>query len=121
MWGRLPTCGRLSIGPPRAPSHPNPCNKIKSLDELIATLGGADTGTQSPGPSGLLLEHLQAARRDLLGSISGEYRFSLKEAKGAIASILDNSARTEMKRRLQTLIDSATDRIWSPDHARSVV
>ncbi len=93
---------------------------LKSLDELIATLGGADTGAQSPGPSGLLLEHLQAARRDLLGSIIGEYRFSLKEAKGSVASILDSTARTEMKRRLQTLIDSATDHISSPDQARSV-
>lgn len=93
---------------------------LKSLDDLIATLGGADTGSQSPGPSGLLLEHLQAARRDLLGSIVGEYRFSLKEAKGSVASISDKTARTEMKRRLQTLIDSATDHISSPDQARSV-
>ncbi len=93
---------------------------LKSLDQLIATLGGADTGAQSPGPSGLLLEHLQAARRDLLGSITGEYRFSLNEAKGSVSSILDETARTEMKRRLQTLIDSATDRISSLDQARSV-
>jgi hypothetical protein len=93
---------------------------LKSLDELIATLGGADTGAQTPGPSGLLLEHLQAARRDLLGSITGEYRFSLEQAKESVASILDKSARSEMKRRLQSLIDLAADRISSADRARSV-
>jgi hypothetical protein len=92
----------------------------KSLDELIAILGGADTGAHSPGPSGLLLEHLQAARRDLLGSITGEYRFSLQQAKESVTSIPDKSARTEMKRRLQSLIDSSADQIASrPDHARS--
>jgi hypothetical protein len=92
---------------------------LKSLDELIATLGGADTGAHSPGPSGLLLEHLQAARRDLLGSIMGEYRLSLQQAKESVASILDKSARTEMKTRLQNLIDSPTDHISSLDQAGS--
>ena len=36
---------------------------LKCLEDLIADLGGADTGMQSKSPCGLLLEHLQAARR----------------------------------------------------------
>jgi hypothetical protein len=92
---------------------------LKSLDELIAGLGGADTGARSAGPSGLLIEHLQAARRDLLGSIMGEYRVSLQQARESIASIEDKSARTEMKKRLQSLIDSTRDRSSSLDQSRS--
>ncbi len=94
-------------------------NDLKCLDELIAGLGGADMGLQSRGPSGLLLEHLQAARRDLLGSITGEYRLSLQQAKESIASILDRSSRIEMKNRLQSLIDSKGDLISSHDQVRS--
>src|SRR3984957_15742549 len=96
-----------------------PQDQLKCLDELIATLGGSDTGSHSQGPSGLLLEHLQAARRDLLGSIVGEYRHSLQQAKESVASILDKTARAEMKNRLQSLIDLNTDRMWSLDQARS--
>jgi hypothetical protein len=96
-----------------------PQNQLRCLDELIATLGGADTGAHSQGPSGLLLEHLQAARRDLLGSIMSEYRLSLQQAKESVASILDKTARAEMKKRLQGLIDLSTDHMWSPDQARS--
>ena len=96
-----------------------PQEQLKCLDELIATLGGADMGAHTQGPSGLLLEHLQAARRDLLGSIMGEYRLSLQQAKESVASILDKSAREEMKKRLQNLIDLNTDRTWSLDQARS--
>jgi hypothetical protein len=96
-----------------------PQDQLKCLDELIATLGGADTGAHTQGPSGLLLEHLQAARRDLLGSILGEYRLSLQQAKESVASILDKSAREEMKKRLQSLIDLNSDPMWSTDQARS--
>jgi hypothetical protein len=91
---------------------------LKCLDELIAGLGGADTGALSYGPCGLLVEHLQAARRDLLGSIMGEYRFSLEQAKGSVACIIDKTARDEMKKRLQSLL-ATSDRIWSLDQARS--
>jgi hypothetical protein len=96
-----------------------PQDQLKCLDELIATLGGADTGAHTQGPSGLLLEHLQAARRDLLGSILGEYRLSLQQAKESVASILDKSSREEMKKRLQSLIDLNSDPMWSTDQARS--
>jgi hypothetical protein len=84
---------------------------LKCLDELIADLGGADTGTQSKGPCGLLLEHmllehLQAARRDLLGSMPAEYSLSLQQARESVACIPDKSARTKTKRILRSLIDS---------------
>ncbi len=92
---------------------------LKSLDSLIASIGGADTGAQSFGPCGLLLEHLQAARRDLLGSILDEYRVSLRQAKGSVACIADASARNAMKEALLSLLATA-DRISSPDRARSV-
>jgi hypothetical protein len=92
---------------------------LKSLDSLIASIGGADTGAQSFGPCGLLLEHLQAARRDLLGSILNEYRLSLRQAKGSVACIVDQSARNAMKDALLSLLATA-DRISSPDRARSV-
>ncbi len=97
-----------------------PNQELKSLDELIASLGGADTGAHTPpGPSGLLLEHLQAARRDLLGSITGEYRFSLDQAHESLAGILDKGTRIEMKKRLQILINSSGDRISPLDQTRS--
>jgi hypothetical protein len=93
---------------------------LERLDKLIASLGGDDTGAKSFGPCGLLLEHLQAARRDLLGSILGEYRLSLEQAKESVACIVDKSARSAMKEALQNLL-ATTDRISSLDRARSVV
>ncbi len=92
---------------------------LKSLDRLIANIGGADTGAQSFGPCGLLLEHLQAARRDLLGSILGEYRLSLEQAKESVGCIVDKNSRSAMKEALQNLL-AATDRISSLDRARSL-
>ena len=80
--------------------------ELKCLDQLISGLGGADNGTQSVGPCGLLLEHLQAARRHVLGSMRGEYGLSLEQAKESIGCISDKSARTKMKGDLQSLIDS---------------
>lgn len=77
---------------------------LKSLDRLIAGLGGADYGTRSRGPCELLLEHLQAARRDLLGSRSGEYRASLRDAEESSVCIIDKSVRTETKKVLQGLL-----------------
>lgn len=77
------------------------------LDELIAEFGGSnDAEMQSRGPCDLLLEHLQAARRDLLGSMPGEYSLSLGQAKESTACISGKSARTRTKKTLQSLIDS---------------
>jgi hypothetical protein len=94
---------------------------LKSLDELAAYLGGAGLDTESAGPCGLLLEHIRAARRELLGSMRGEYRSSLQFAKGSVACIPGHSSRAETKKILQGLIDSdaASDHIWSSDQARS--
>jgi len=91
---------------------------LKCLDELIADLGGSsDAGRRSKGPCDLLLEHLQAARRDLLGSMPGEYSLSLQQAKESVACISDKSARIEIKKILRTLTD-LTDRLGS---AKTVV
>jgi hypothetical protein len=79
---------------------------LQSLDDLLAHLGGAGLGAQSAGPSALLLEHLRAARRDLLGSMHGEYRSNLRFAKESAGCIPGQSARAETKRILQGLIDS---------------
>jgi hypothetical protein len=112
--------GMHSIGHTRAFFIRMPQDEdLKTLDGLIASIGGADTGAQSFGPCGLLLEHLQAARRDLLGSIRGEYRLSLEQAKESVACIADQSARNAMKDALKSLL-ATTDRISSLDRARSV-
>jgi hypothetical protein len=76
------------------------------LDSLIAGLGGTVTGIHSAGVCGLLLEHLQAARRDRLGSMRGEYIVSLKQAKDSVACIADKGIRTETRKILQGLLDS---------------
>jgi hypothetical protein len=89
------------------PSRMQPNKAVKSLDELIAGLGGADVGTQSNGPCGLLLEHLQAARRGLLGAMRGEYRLNLEQAKESVGCISDKNSRANAKATLQGLIDSA--------------
>jgi len=79
---------------------------LKSLDEFIARLGGSnDAGRRSPGPNDFLVEHLQSARRSLLGSMPGEYRLNLQQAKESAASIPDKSDRIETKELLQSLID----------------
>src|SRR5579871_1731330 len=80
---------------------------LKSLDELIAILGGADIGARSAGPCGLLIEHLQAARRYRLGAMHAEYRSSLDQAKASVACIADKNSRAEAKGSLQQLLDSA--------------
>ena len=81
---------------------------LKCLDKLIADFGGSsDAGQRSRGPCDLLLEHLQAARRYLLGSMPGEYSLSLQQAKESVAyCILDKNARAETKRILRSLIGS---------------
>ena len=80
---------------------------LKSIEDLIAHLGGVEIGTQSEGSCGLLLEHLEAARRDLLGSMRAEYNSSLQFAKESVACISGTADRAETKRILQGLIDSA--------------
>jgi hypothetical protein len=75
------------------------------LTELIADLGGTVTGMRSLGPCGLLLEHLQAARRDLLGSMRGEYLMSLTQAIESVVCISDKSLRAGTKKILQNLLD----------------
>jgi len=80
--------------------------ELKSLDDLTSDLGGADNGTRSNGPCGLLLEHVQAARRGLLGSMGAEYSSSLEQATGSVACIQDKNARAEAKKLLQGLIES---------------
>ncbi len=83
---------------------------VKALDVLIADLGGADHGLQTPGPSGLLLEHLQTARCDLLGSMRAEYGLSLQQAKGSLACVPDKGKRAKMKSALRALIDEAAEK-----------
>ena len=83
-----------------------PDKQLKCLDDLIADLGGSDTSTHSKSPHGLLLEHLQAARRDLLGSMRAEYSLSLQQAKESVACIFDNRVRTKTKNILRSLLAS---------------
>jgi hypothetical protein len=79
---------------------------LNRLNELIAGLGGTVTGSQSAGACGLLLEHLNAARRGRLGSMREEYVASLKQAIDSIACILDKGVRAETKKVLQGLLNS---------------
>lgn len=78
---------------------------LMSLDQLIAEVGGAGhEGTQSRSSHGLLLEHLRSARTSFLGSMPGEYRSSLQEAKESATCISDKTTQIDVKRRLQNLI-----------------
>ena len=79
---------------------------LKCIDQLIAGIGGTAPGAISEGRCGLLLEHLRAARRGLLGSMRKEYGLSLRQAKESVACIADKNARTETKRALGNLIDA---------------
>ncbi len=91
-------------------SHMRPDKHLKCLDDLIADLGGSDASTHSKSPYGLLVEHLQAARRDLLGSMRAEYGLSLRQASDSVACISDSRARHQTKRILQRLLDSVVPR-----------
>jgi hypothetical protein len=88
---------------------------LKCLDKLIADLGGSDSGTHSEGRCGLLLEHLQAARRDLLGSMPGEYGLSLQQAEESLDCIPDKNHRNEVRKTLRTLIN-----LRGPDYMASI-
>jgi hypothetical protein len=82
-----------------------PTDDLKSLDQMMAELGGsADAGKQSAGPCKLLLEHLRAARSSFLGSMPGEYRSSLREAKLSATCISDKNTQTDIRKRLENLI-----------------
>jgi hypothetical protein len=71
---------------------------LKCLDKLISEFGG--------GQYDLLLEHLRTARRSLLGSMAGEYRSSLLQAKESLGySTLDKGVRTGIRQTLQGLIE----------------
>ncbi len=85
---------------------------------MIADLGRS----RAAAACDLLLEHLQAARRYLLGAMPGEYRLCLEQARESVASIPQKEAGTETKKLLRYLIDSempkqrrSTDA--SPGHA----
>ena len=95
-----------------------PDKDLKSLDALIARLGGSSEAGQSSGPGDLLLEHLQAARRNLLGARAGEYSLSLEQAKESLAfCIPDKGRRAETNRVLQSLMDPELPKQQPPDVA----
>jgi len=75
---------------------------LKILDEMIADLAGSSDAATFD----LLLEHLQAARRYLLGSMPGEYSLCLQQARESLACIPERVAGTETKKILRYLIDS---------------
>jgi hypothetical protein len=78
---------------------------LKCLDGLIAGFGGSyDAGTRSTGSCKLLLEHLLSARRDLLGSMRGEYLSNLQFAEDSLSCIQDKILRAETKKTLQRLL-----------------
>lgn len=78
---------------------------LTTLDQLIADVGGAGSeGTQSRSSHGLLLEHLRSARSSFLGSMPGEYRSSLQDAKESATCICDKNAQGDIRKRLQNLI-----------------
>lgn len=78
---------------------------LVALDRLIVDVGGSGyAGKQSKSPHGLLLEHLRSARTSFLGSMTGEYRSSLQEAKESASCISDKATQSDIKKRLQSLI-----------------
>lgn len=81
----------------------NQVHDLKCLDDLIADIGGADEGMQTVGPSGLLLEHLQAARRGLMGSMRAEYNSSLEQAEESLGCVPDKKTRAEIRKTLLSL------------------
>jgi hypothetical protein len=92
--------------------------KLKYLDELIADLGGCnDADGYSRGLWDLLLEHLQAARRYLLGSMPSEYSLSLQQAQQSVTWIPNKRARTGPRNTLRTLIDSKMPKPRTPTAA----
>ncbi|MBZ5602959.1 MAG: hypothetical protein LAO79_11685 [Acidobacteriia bacterium] len=74
---------------------------LNCLNGLIANFG--DAGNNAPGAGGALREHLQAARRNLLGAMAGEYSLSLRLAGESAADVQDKAARAEIIRVLGIL------------------
>ncbi len=89
----------------------NEDKNMKSLDEMIAGLGGAEAGGHSGNGYGLLMEHLQAARRNLFGSRRVEYGLALQQAKESIGCISNKDDRAKMQKTLTGIIDSANSRV----------
>ena len=75
---------------------------LKILDEMIADLRGSGAALACD----LLWEHLEAARRYLLGSMPREYSFCLQQARESVAFIPEQAVGTEAKKILRYLIDS---------------
>jgi hypothetical protein len=73
---------------------------LHRLDTLLAVLGG-----RNRGPCDLLMEHIEAARRYLLGSMPGEYIVSLEQALASVSCIADKRRRSELKTALRSAID----------------
>jgi hypothetical protein len=71
---------------------------VKRLEDLIALLRGESD------LSALLLEHLSAARRYLLGCARAEYIFSLEESKRSLAFILAGGLRNQVRQTIESLI-----------------
>ncbi len=76
---------------------------LKLLDQLIAKLGGRDEGIQTEGPCPQLLEHLEAARFELIGSMPTEYALSLRQASDVVYCLPDRDLRDEFTRALDEL------------------
>jgi hypothetical protein len=79
--------------------------ELSYVDELIAVLSGNDTGSQSAGRCGLILEHLRAARTSCLGTMHNEYGLSLEQAMESTSGILEKRTRIKTRQMLQSLID----------------
>jgi hypothetical protein len=79
---------------------------LKSLDEMVAGFG---TSRDLEGRD-LVLEHLRAARRCLLGSMLGEYRFNLQQAREAVGFLPDKTVQAGAKTILLRLYDSVTSK-----------
>ena len=79
--------------------------RLTCLDKLIAEFGGGSSGASHPNLASCtaILEHLQAARRYLLGAALDEYRLSLDHAKSSLFSIADGKTRTEVRNTLVSL------------------
>ena len=78
--------------------------RLASLSKLIEEFGGSSVpAEQTLVKSSLLLEHLQAARRYLLGASLDEYRSSLDQAKTCLFTISDSTKRIGMKKALAEL------------------
>jgi hypothetical protein len=70
---------------------------VAEIEELTRALDG-DSGT----PSGLMREHLEAARFYLLGSMPSEYEFSLKLASDMLSDIQDSELQARVGAFLQS-------------------